>query len=71
MEDVKMRLAEKKMATNFLLENGFSKPKKNAKDEKWEIWNYLKKKLKSEELFEKWDLEKKNLNQRGRNEDDT
>ena len=47
------------MATNFLLENGFSKPKKNAKDEKWEIWNYLKKKLKSEELFEKWDLEKK------------
>ena len=43
MEDVKMRLAEKKMATNFLLENGFSKPKKNAKDEKWEIWNYLKK----------------------------
>ena len=26
----------------------------------------FKKKLKSEELFEKWDLEKKNLNQRGR-----
>ena len=51
------RLAEEKMATNFI-ENEILEPKKMLRMKNGRVRIILKKKLKSGKLFEEWDLEK-------------